>query len=47
MSEDILILSAKFGGGSGTSIVDKTYAELVTAIGGSTLTKGQLYRITD
>ncbi len=34
-------------GGGGAGITDITYADLVTAIGGSTLTPGGLYRITD
>jgi len=35
------------GGGSGTPLVDITYAQLVTLIGASGLTAGQQYRITD
>ncbi len=34
-------------GGSGTPLVDVTYAQLVTLIGASGLTAGQQYRITD
>jgi hypothetical protein len=34
-------------GGSGGGVTDITYADLVTAIGASTLTAGALYRITD
>ena len=36
-----------FSSGGGGGITDYTYADLVTAIGGSTLTEGSLGRITD
>lgn len=35
------------GGGGSVEIIDITYADMETAIGDSTLTPGQLYRITD
>lgn len=35
------------GGGGSVEITDITYADMETALGGSTLTPGQFYRITD
>jgi len=44
--EEILISSLP-GGGGAASIIDITYADMQTAIAGSTLTEGQFYRITN